>query len=495
MQFLKKTLFHDVDDGSASENMEDDIDVTGEVPALLSRLQGATLLEHKRNALEELRGLLEDRRGGVGAASFGHLISLTDSEQWDRKEVDADLVCAVLEVVELLVTPAANLPAGARDTASYYQTLLVKGLRSAKIEPGLSCLLQLLQRHSDVRLRHTLARVVTVLLMRRTAEVLAQILQQPLAVSSFLDMLSDRREVIRNQGLLLLEALLAGNGQGGGQDRNSSAIQTIVAFAGGFEKLMTIAHAEGSTAGGAIVEDALRIFKLLVDDSSVNRDYLGNMDVNLIPQLVPFLRTPAPESEISQEQRSSQLLVLRLAVDIVDQISLSLSLAAPRDGAHSERQRWDLGGTQRNTQIRLAATLPSLLQLSAQPDSVVSMESRAQCLRIVARVLDNRPDNQSILPAITLHGYAHDLGTGLGPSCSAVTHLTRLMFEADEPERSGAEAVLRAFLRFNPEGQLELAKELRRAWAPDAEPEVGASRNRMRMSFGESWACAAKTVS
>lgn len=58
---------------------------------------------------------------------------------------------------------------------------------------------------------------------------------------------SGASEMLRNEALLLLPALLAGNAD----------LQKIVAFSGAFEKLISIIQKEGGIEGGIIVQDVL----------------------------------------------------------------------------------------------------------------------------------------------------------------------------------------------------------------------------------------------
>ncbi len=55
--------------------------------------------------------------------------------------------------------------------------------------------------------------------------------------------------MLRNEALLLLPAMLAGNAD----------LQKIVAFSGAFEKLFEIVHQEGGVDGGIVVQDALTV--------------------------------------------------------------------------------------------------------------------------------------------------------------------------------------------------------------------------------------------
>ena len=60
--------------------------------------------------------------------------------------------------------------------------------------------------------------------------------------------------MLRNEALLLLPAMLAGNAD----------LQKIVAFSGAFEKLFDIIKQEGGVDGGIVVQDALTVVGCLL---------------------------------------------------------------------------------------------------------------------------------------------------------------------------------------------------------------------------------------
>ena len=104
-------------------------------------------------------------------------------------------------------------------------------------------------------------------------------------------------EMLRNEALLLLPAMLAGN-----QD-----LQKIVAFSGAFEKLFEIVTNEGGTDGGIVVQDALTVvggllrfnvsnqvrisFSTLMKKLIALQNYFR--ELSLIPAIPPFLGFPA----------------------------------------------------------------------------------------------------------------------------------------------------------------------------------------------------------
>ena len=78
-------------------------------------------------------------------------------------------------------------------------------------------------------------------------------------------------EMLRNEALLLLPAMLAGNAD----------LQKIVAFSGAFEKLFEIINQEGGIEGGIVVQDTLTVVACLLRFNVSNQvsDFHGSRDV------------------------------------------------------------------------------------------------------------------------------------------------------------------------------------------------------------------------
>lgn len=89
------------------------------------------------------------------------------------------------------------------------------------------------------------------------------ILVSPMGVSKLMDLLADSREIIRNDGVLLLQALTRSNG----------AIQKIVAFENAFERLLDIITEEGNSDGGIVVEDCLILLQNLLKNNNSNQNF------------------------------------------------------------------------------------------------------------------------------------------------------------------------------------------------------------------------------
>lgn len=87
------------------------------------------------------------------------------------------------------------------------------------------------------------------------------ILASPMGISRLIDLLDDRREIIRNEGLLLLIKLSGKNAD----------IQKIVAFESAFERLFSIIVEEGSIDGGIIVQDCFLLMQNLLRHNASNQ--------------------------------------------------------------------------------------------------------------------------------------------------------------------------------------------------------------------------------
>ncbi|KAJ3336905.1 Vesicle-mediated ER to Golgi transport protein, partial [Kappamyces sp. JEL0680] len=87
------------------------------------------------------------------------------------------------------------------------------------------------------------------------------ILTSPLGISRLIDLLDDKREIIRNEGLLLLIKLTSTNAD----------IQKIVAFENAFERLFSIIAEEGSVEGNITVQDCLQLMHNLLRYNASNQ--------------------------------------------------------------------------------------------------------------------------------------------------------------------------------------------------------------------------------
>ena len=118
-------------------------------------------------------------------------------------------------------------------------------------------------------------------------------------VSRLMDLLSDNREIIRNDAILVLVVLTRAN----------SNIQKIVAFESAFDKIFEIISAEGYTDGGVVVEDCLLVLQNLLRNNVSNQNFFK--EGSFIKKLLPFLPPETCESDGEWlPQKTSNVLFL-----------------------------------------------------------------------------------------------------------------------------------------------------------------------------------------
>lgn len=100
------------------------------------------------------------------------------------------------------------------------------------------------------------------------------ILTCAMGVAMLIDVLSDSRDFVRNEVLLLLIHLT----------KNNTEIQKIIGFQGGFNQLFKVIHSEGYSEGGVVVNDCLQLMLNLLERNSKNQEMFreGNIPENSI---------------------------------------------------------------------------------------------------------------------------------------------------------------------------------------------------------------------
>lgn len=150
---------------------------------------------------------------------------------------------------------------------------------------NIQLILDLLDEY-DFRVRLSAVQLLTSLLTNRPKDIQEIILVKPMGVSKMMDLLSDTREVIRNETLLLLIKLTKGNAN----------IQKIVAFENAFDKLFEIVSTEGFSDGGIIVEDCLLLMLNLLKNNSSNINFFK--EGSYIQRMLPMFNTPEETEDV-----------------------------------------------------------------------------------------------------------------------------------------------------------------------------------------------------
>jgi intracellular protein transport protein USO1 len=225
---------------------------TETINILSGRLQSATLLEDRRNAVLGLRSFSRQYPASVAS---GALRGLIGSLSQDGEDVDT--VKIVLETLLMLFNPDENSPEASEEIALWLADEFTQR------QENISILLNLLDSNDFYSRLYSL-QLLAAILSSRTERTEECIFTAPLGISRLVATLDDKREAIRNEGLSLLTYLTP----------NSSELQKLVAFENAFDRIFTIIKLEGSLSNGdRVVEDCLILLANLLRMNASNQAY------------------------------------------------------------------------------------------------------------------------------------------------------------------------------------------------------------------------------
>ncbi|KAJ6120871.1 hypothetical protein N7523_005151 [Penicillium sp. IBT 18751x] len=225
---------------------------TDTIDVLSSRLQNATLLEDRRAAIQGLRSFAKIYPASVAS---GGLRSLINSLRNDQEDVDT--IKVVLETLLMLFTPDETSPEASDEIALWLADEFTQR------QDNITILLDLLETREFYSRLYSLQLMSHICSARpeRTQEC---IFTAPLGISKLVSVLTDIREPVRNEGLVLLIALTPA----------SEELQKLVAFENAFEIIFSLIDAEGSMIHGTeVVEDCLSLLANLLRFNVSNQSF------------------------------------------------------------------------------------------------------------------------------------------------------------------------------------------------------------------------------
>ncbi|XP_038614902.1 general vesicular transport factor p115 isoform X2 [Tachyglossus aculeatus] len=265
------------------------------IQKLCDRVASSTLLDDRRDAVRALKSLSKKYRLEVGIQAMEHLIHVL---QTDRS--DSEIIGYALDTLYNIMSndveeeePEENAQKQADDLGSQFTEIFIKQ------QDNVTLLLSFLEEF-DFHVRWPGVRLVTTLLKQQGPQVQQIILVSPMGVSRLMDLLADSREVIRNDGVLLLQALT----------RSNAAIQKIVAFENAFEKLLDIITEEGNSDGGIVVEDCLLLHQNLLKNNNSNQNFFK--EGSYIQRMKPWFEVGDDNSGWSAQKVTNLHLMLQL---------------------------------------------------------------------------------------------------------------------------------------------------------------------------------------
>ncbi|XP_054058520.1 general vesicular transport factor p115 isoform X9 [Rissa tridactyla] len=186
-----------------------------------------------------------------------------------------------------------NLPKQVDDLGSQFTEIFIKQ------QENVTLLLALVEEF-DFHVRWPGVKLLTSLLKQQGPQVQQIILVSPMGVSRLMDLLADSREVIRNDGVLLLQQLT----------RSNAAIQKIVAFENAFERLLDIITEEGNSDGGIVVEDCLLLLQNLLKNNNSNQNFFK--EGSYIQRMKPWFEVGDDNCGWSAQKVTNLHLMLQL---------------------------------------------------------------------------------------------------------------------------------------------------------------------------------------
>ncbi|KAF7290091.1 hypothetical protein HMN09_01314300 [Mycena chlorophos] len=237
---------------------------TDTIGRLSDRLSPATLLADRRAAVQSLKGLSRDWKEDVGERALTGLLDVLANDA----EVDADIGKATLETLVALCEVEEQKELGFKHTDVVLAT-----------DRTVNTLFALLADNNFYTRFETL-HFLSILLQNRRQVVQGFFLKAPAGSSSIMAVLEDKREMIRNEAINMVQTLIV----------QSAEIQKVLAFEGAFEKLFNIVTQEGGVEGGVVAQQALSSVDALLRFNNSNQSYFRDMP--LPPVLCSLLLYP-----------------------------------------------------------------------------------------------------------------------------------------------------------------------------------------------------------
>ncbi|NXW02535.1 USO1 factor, partial [Fregetta grallaria] len=265
------------------------------IQKLCDRVASSTLLDDRRDAVRALKSLSKKYRLEVGIQAMEHLIHVLQTDG-----SDSEIIGYALDTLYNVISndleeeeQEENLPKQVDDLGSQFTEIFIKQ------QENVTLLLTLVEEF-DFHVRWPGVKLLTSLLKQQGPQVQQIILVSPMGVSRLMDLLADSREVIRNDGLLLLQQLTKSN----------AAIQKIVAFENAFERLLDIITEEGNSDGGIVVEDCLLLLQNLLKNNNSNQNFFK--EGSYIQRMKPWFEVGDDNCGWSAQKVTNLHLMLQL---------------------------------------------------------------------------------------------------------------------------------------------------------------------------------------
>ncbi|KAF9283271.1 hypothetical protein BGZ68_005455 [Mortierella alpina] len=358
------------------------------VDRLCERIQHGTLLEDRRAAVQALRSCSREHKRDIGTRGVLVLCKVLQQDA-----MDIDICKAVLETLTVLCQAEADAN-------------------------NVAVLLDMLEEY-DFYVRFHVVSLLSTLVLNNTTRLQECILTSPMGMSRLMALLDDRREIIRNEGLLLLISLTESNAD----------LQKIVAFENAFERLLAIIADEGAISGGIIVQDCLQLVQNLLRYNVSNQNYFRETScIQRIPAL--FSEEMIDESgqqdlsmkDIWSDQKGNNMIMV---------LELIRVLVVPdhSNTAPNQKSMFQSGILQLLVDLSLTSNAPQRVKASA-------LYALAELIRL-NKVNQDALSKAVIIPAHPPPAPSNDASSVLTPPGRSSAQLSRTSFQSGRGSAQG----------------------------------------------------------
>ncbi|OXB35280.1 hypothetical protein LQV05_006036 [Cryptococcus neoformans] len=425
---------------------------TDTIGKLVDKIQTSAAVEDRRTAVLGLKGLSRDWKEDVGRRALPSLIAVLEHDAPFDSEIARATLETLMQLCETVEKPTKD------DLGLFFTDAFLE------VPKPLHSLVNLISASPSFYPRYFAVQFLIQLTTARPTVAQSYIMSSPPpGIDGILAVLDTKSpsatpsmmgggaaEMLRNEALLLLPPMLAGN-----QD-----LQKIVAFSGAFEKLFQIIDQEGGADGGIVVQDALAAVACLLRFNVSNQNYFR--ELTLIPQIPRILGFPA--SIPADEPTPDEFALQYWSDQKIHNTGLVLGLIRMLVGGP--------GGGNQNAMVSSGVTR-CLLELSLASNAPPSIKS--QCLSTLTPIFTASSTNQDLLSSLLvsplLAVQADDEHPGGGfvrvPAKPAVEALVASIIDGDPTTggkglkaRAAGVNMFEAYLSSNDEGRITILSTL-----------------------------------
>ncbi|CAL4070066.1 unnamed protein product, partial [Meganyctiphanes norvegica] len=391
------------------------------IERLIERIQSSTLLEDRRDGCRALRAMSRKYRVLVGAHAMDSIMMVLETDRNDHETVNYALETLVNitspDVYDEETEDDDGIPSSQAEVLGEQFTEIL-----TKRAENISLLVGMLDEF-DFKIRYPTIRLLTNLIKNRPKELQDVILVIPSGVSKLMDQLSDSREVIRNDTLLLLTQLVKGN----------TSLQKIVAFENAYDHLFEIIREEGYADGGVVVEDCLQFLINLLRNNPSNQTFFK--EGSYIQKLTSFFTLPSDnEKEGWSAQKVANLhYMMKLVRSLVSPQNAAAMVSSCQASMHTSG---------------LLQILCGLLMATGVPADILT-----DTLTTVSEIIRGHPQNQEFFANVMAPSH---------PPRPAIVVLLMSMVNEKQPFvlRCAVLYCFQCFLYHNQTGQAQIIQTL-----------------------------------